>query len=144
MPLLPPRVYVPTYTIDSFGAALAIAVAAGRVSKKFLLVNMRLRRVILTNMKRTATAQWSGNLKEGSGTISTESQTLAKTPYSFSARFEQGKGTNPEELLAAAHAGCFTMALSLQLQEAGITAESLETKCTVTLDPKALTISSRN
>ena len=93
-------------------------------------------------MKRTAQAHWSGDLKSGSGTISTETQTLAQTPYSFSARFEQGKGTNPEELLAAAHAGCFTMALSLQLQEAGMTAESLDTKCTITLDQNSLTIAS--
>jgi osmotically inducible protein OsmC len=68
-------------------------------------------------MKRTADAKWQGDLKTGSGTISMASGTLAATPYSFHSRFEQGKGTNPEELLAAAHAGCFTMALSNQLAQ---------------------------
>lgn len=87
-------------------------------------------------MKRTATAKWSGDLKSGSGAISTASGTLAETPYSFHTRFEQGKGTNPEELLAAAHAGCFTMALSLVLQQAGLKADSLETSCVITLDQK--------
>ena len=87
-------------------------------------------------MKRTAQAKWQGDLKTGSGTISTASGTLASTPYSFHSRFEQGKGTNPEELLAAAHAGCFTMALSNQLAQAGFKAESLETACTVTLEQK--------
>jgi len=75
-------------------------------------------------------------LKSGTGTISTASGTLATTPYSFRSRFEQGTGTNPEELLAAAHAGCFTMALSAQLGEAGLKATSLETSCTITLEPK--------
>jgi osmotically inducible protein OsmC len=75
-------------------------------------------------------------LKSGTGTISTASGTLATTPYSFRSRFEQGTGTNPEELLAAAHAGCFTMALSAQLAEAGLKATSLETSCTVTLEQK--------
>jgi lipoyl-dependent peroxiredoxin len=87
-------------------------------------------------MKRTAQAKWHGDLKTGSGTISTASGTLASTPYSFHSRFEQGKGTNPEELLAAAHAGCFTMALSNQLAQAGFKADSLETTCTITLDKK--------
>ncbi|MCC6369158.1 MAG: OsmC family protein [Bryobacterales bacterium] len=87
-------------------------------------------------MKRTASAKWAGDLKAGVGTISTASGTLAATPYSFHTRFENGKGTNPEELLAAAHAGCFTMALSLQLSQAGFTAESLETTCTITLEQK--------
>lgn len=87
-------------------------------------------------MKRTADAHWQGDLKGGSGTISTETKTLSSTPYSFHSRFEQGAGTNPEELLAAAHAGCFTMALSLQLAEAGLKADSLDTHCTVTLDQK--------
>ena len=87
-------------------------------------------------MTRTAQAKWQGDLKTGSGTISTASGTLASTPYSFHSRFEQGKGTNPEELLAAAHAGCFTMALSNQLAQAGLKAESLETACTVTLEQK--------
>jgi osmotically inducible protein OsmC len=85
-------------------------------------------------MKRTANAHWAGDLKSGKGNISTASGVLAKTQYSFSTRFEEGKGTNPEELLAAAHAGCFTMALSAQLGTAGLTAESLETDCTITLD----------
>ena len=86
------------------------------------------------NMKRTANAQWSGDLKAGKGKISTASGVLASTPYSFGTRFEEGKGTNPEELLAAAHAGCFTMALSAQLGLAGLTAESLETACTITFE----------
>jgi osmotically inducible protein OsmC len=87
-------------------------------------------------MTRTAQAKWQGDLKTGSGTISTASGTLASTPYSFHSRFEQGKGTNPEELLAAAHAGCFTMALSNQLAQAGFKADSLETSCTITLEQK--------
>src|SRR5579862_3803931 len=85
-------------------------------------------------MKRSANARWQGDLKSGTGTISTASGTFASTPYSFHSRFEEGKGTNPEELLAAAHAGCFTMALSNQLAQAGFKAESLETTCTITLD----------
>src|SRR5256886_4239019 len=85
-------------------------------------------------MKRTASAVWRGGLKEGKGTLSTESGVLAETPYSFSTRFENGKGTNPEELIAAAHAGCFTMALSAQLGSAGFTPEKLETRATVTFD----------
>jgi lipoyl-dependent peroxiredoxin len=87
-------------------------------------------------MKRSAQAQWQGDLKSGAGTISTASGTLANTPYSFHSRFEQGKGTNPEELLAAAHAGCFTMAVSSQLTQAGLKAERLETTCTITLEQK--------
>lgn len=87
-------------------------------------------------MKRSAQAKWQGDLKSGTGTISTASGTLATTPYSFHSRFEQGKGTNPEELLAAAHAGCFTMALSAQLGEAGLKATSLETSCTIKLEQK--------
>src|SRR5260370_34869501 len=76
-------------------------------------------------MKRTANAQWSGDLKAGKGNISTASGVLTSTPYSFGTRFADGKGTNPEELLAAAHAGCFTMALSAQLGEAGLAAGTL-------------------
>ncbi|MBS1857879.1 MAG: OsmC family protein [Acidobacteria bacterium] len=93
-------------------------------------------------MKRTASAQWRGDLKSGKGEISTESGVLSQTQYSFSTRFENGKGTNPEELLAAAHAGCFTMAVSAQLAAAGLTAESLETTCAITLDklPEGFTI----
>ena len=85
-------------------------------------------------MKRSASAEWRGGLKDGKGTISTDSGVLAATQYSFSTRFEQGKGTNPEELIAAAHAGCFSMALSAQLGEAGITPESIQTTATVTLE----------
>ncbi len=87
-------------------------------------------------MTRTADAHWQGDIKSGAGSISTQTHTLANTPYSFHSRFEDGKGTNPEELLAAAHAGCFTMALSLQLTEAGLKAESLDTRCSITLDKK--------
>jgi len=87
-------------------------------------------------MKRSAQAKWQGDLKSGSGTLSTASGTLSSTPYSFHSRFEQGTGTNPEELLAAAHAGCFTMALSSQLAQAGLKADSLETSCTITLEQK--------
>ena len=87
-------------------------------------------------MKRTAQARWRGDLKSGSGDLTVSSGTLASTPYSFVSRFEHGKGTNPEELLAAAHAGCFTMALSLQLATSGMVAESLETTCTITLEQK--------
>jgi lipoyl-dependent peroxiredoxin len=85
-------------------------------------------------MDRKATAQWKGNLKSGAGTISTASGTLANAQYSFKTRFEQGVGTNPEELLAAAHAGCFSMALSLILQEKGLDAETIDTTCTISLD----------
>jgi len=85
-------------------------------------------------MKRTANAHWRGDLKTGKGDITTASAVLSATPYSFQTRFEEGKGTNPEELLAAAHAGCFTMALSAQLGTAGMTAESLQTECTITLE----------
>jgi len=82
-------------------------------------------------MERKASAVWHGGLKDGKGTISTQSGVLKDTQYSFSTRFADGIGTNPEELIAAAHAGCFTMALSAQLGEAGLTAESLETAATV-------------
>jgi lipoyl-dependent peroxiredoxin len=85
-------------------------------------------------MKRTGSAQWTGDLKSGAGILSTASGVLSSTPYSFKSRFEQGTGTNPEELLAAAHAGCFTMALSLVLGQAGLEPQSLETTCTITLD----------
>jgi len=88
-------------------------------------------------MKRTANAQWRGDLKSGKGALTTASGVLSATPYSFHTRFEDGKGTNPEELLAAAHAGCFTMALSAQLAGAGLTAESLETVCTISLEKDA-------
>lgn len=85
-------------------------------------------------MKRSASAVWKGGLEDGKGTISTGSGVLADTQYSFSTRFEEGKGTNPEELIAAAHAGCFSMALSAQLGNAGKTAENIQTEATVTLD----------
>lgn len=85
-------------------------------------------------MKRTASAEWRGDLRTGKGTVSTASGVLEKSQYSFSTRFESGKGTNPEELLAAAHAGCFTMALSAQLGQANLTPESLETTCTISLE----------
>jgi osmotically inducible protein OsmC len=85
-------------------------------------------------MVRKASAVWNGSLKEGKGTISTESKVLSNAQYSFSTRFENGIGTNPEELIAAAHAGCFTMALSGQLTNAGFTPESLETTAAVTLE----------
>ncbi|MDX6692594.1 MAG: lipoyl-dependent peroxiredoxin [Blastocatellia bacterium] len=85
-------------------------------------------------MKRKASAVWRGGLKDGRGTISTDSGVLSETQYSFSTRFEDGIGTNPEELIGAAHAGCFSMALSGQLGNAGMTAESINTTATVTLD----------
>ena len=85
-------------------------------------------------MKRKASARWQGDLKTGKGQISSDSGVLDKTRYSFATRFEDGKGTNPEELIAAAHAGCFTMALSAQLGNAGLTPEKLETTATVTFD----------
>jgi osmotically inducible protein OsmC len=84
-------------------------------------------------MKRTASAVWNGSLKQGHGTISTESGVLNDTQYSFATRFEDGKGTNPEELIAAAHAGCFAMALSAELDKLGKTAESIQTSAEVTL-----------
>lgn len=85
-------------------------------------------------MKRKASAEWNGGIKDGKGTISTDSGVLSETQYSFSTRFEDGIGTNPEELIAAAHAGCFSMALSAQLGEAGMTAESIKTAASVTID----------
>jgi osmotically inducible protein OsmC len=85
-------------------------------------------------MKRNASAVWKGGLRDGNGTISTDSGVLSDTQYSFSTRFEQGVGTNPEELIAAAHAGCFAMALSAQLGDAGLTAERIRTTASVTLD----------
>jgi osmotically inducible protein OsmC len=85
-------------------------------------------------MQRTGSAHWAGGLKDGKGTVSTPSGVLTNTQYSFSTRFENGIGTNPEELIAAAHAGCFSMALSAQLGNAGMTAESIDTTATITLD----------
>lgn len=88
-------------------------------------------------MQRKASAVWKGDLKGGKGSISTQSGVLSETQYSFSTRFEEGKGTNPEELIAAAHAGCFSMALSAQLGEAGLKADEIHTEATVTLDKTA-------
>lgn len=85
-------------------------------------------------MKRHASAHWQGGLKEGKGTVSTESKVLSEQLYSFGDRFEDGEGTNPEELVGAAHAACFSMFLSLVLGEAGLTADSIDTKAEVTLD----------
>jgi len=85
-------------------------------------------------MKRKASAVWQGGLKDGKGTISTDSKVLSDTQYSFSTRFENGIGTNPEELVGAAHAGCFSMALSGQLGNAGLVAESIRTTATVNLE----------
>lgn len=85
-------------------------------------------------MIRTASAHWSGGLKDGKGSVSTASGVLNNTQYSFATRFEDGAGTNPEELIAAAHAGCFSMALSGQLGAAGMTAESIDTKASLTLE----------
>jgi len=90
-------------------------------------------------MARHATAIWQGTGKEGKGNLTTQSGTLNNTQYSFSSRFEEGIGTNPEELIAAAHAGCFTMKLSFVLNEAGFTADNLETKCEITLKDGAIT-----
>ena len=84
-------------------------------------------------MKRNATAVWNGSLKEGAGKISTQSTTLKNTQYSFKSRFEEGVGTNPEELIAAAHAGCFTMQLSAYISEEGFEVESIESKCDIEL-----------
>ena len=85
-------------------------------------------------MVRTAIAVWTGTLKEGKGRISTQSKALSDTPYGFNTRFEDGPGTNPEELIGAAHAGCFTMALAARLTEMKLTVERLETNAEVTLD----------
>ncbi|HEX7812373.1 MAG TPA: OsmC family protein [Burkholderiales bacterium] len=85
-------------------------------------------------MKKKASAVWRGGLKDGKGTISTESGVLSNAQYGFKTRFEDGPGTNPEELIGAAHAGCFSMALSAQLGEAGLTAESINTSATVSLE----------
>jgi osmotically inducible protein OsmC len=93
-------------------------------------------------MKRTATAIWKGTGKDGTGALTTQSTTLNNTQYSYKSRFEEGVGTNPEELVAAAHAGCFAMALSFQLQAIGLTAESLNVSAVITLDPPTSSITS--
>src|SRR5689334_7884300 len=90
-------------------------------------------------MIRNATAVWNGSGKEGKGQLSTQSGVLTGTPYNFRKRFEDEPGTNPEELVAAAHAGCFTMKLSFVLGEAGFTPDNIDTKCTITLDNGAIT-----
>lgn len=90
-------------------------------------------------MKRTASAIWNGTIKEGKGAISTQSTVLNNTQYSFNSRFADGIGTNPEELMAAAHAGCFTMKLTVDLEAAGFKAETLETTAAITLDNGVIT-----
>ncbi|HAO45590.1 MAG TPA: OsmC family protein [Ferruginibacter sp.] len=95
-------------------------------------------------MKRHATAVWNGSGKEGKGHLSTQSTTLSKTQYSFSSRFEEGVGTNPEELVAAAHAGCFSMKLSFVLGAAGFTPDEISTRCDITLADGAITESHLN
>lgn len=92
-------------------------------------------------MKRNATAVWNGSGKEGNGHLTTQSSVLNQTQYSFNSRFAEGIGTNPEELVAAAHAGCFTMKLSFVLGAMGLTPESLSTKCVVTLEDGTITTS---
>jgi len=92
-------------------------------------------------MKRKATAVWKGSGKDGNGHLTTQSSILDKTQYSFNSRFAEGKGTNPEELIAAAHAGCFTMKLSFVLNEAGFTADELTTDCAITIDNGTITLS---
>ncbi len=88
-------------------------------------------------MKRNATAVWNGTGKEGTGNLTTQSTVLNKSQYSYNTRFADGIGTNPEELVAAAHAGCFSMKLSFVLNAAGFTADEINTECTITLDPAA-------
>src|SRR5687767_4074476 len=92
-------------------------------------------------MKRKATAVWKGSGKEGNGVLTTQSTTLNKTQYSFNSRFAEGVGTNPEELIAAAHAGCFSMKLSFVLGEAGFKPDEITTDCAITLDNGAITAS---
>jgi lipoyl-dependent peroxiredoxin len=90
-------------------------------------------------MKRNATANWKGSGKDGKGLLSTQSHVLDNTQYSFNSRFAEGIGTNPEELIAAAHAGCYTMKLSFSIGEAGFTPEEITTSCTITLDNGVIT-----
>lgn len=90
-------------------------------------------------MKRSASANWQGSGKDGKGLLSTQSTVLNKAQYSFKTRFEDGVGTNPEELIAAAHAGCFTMKLSFNLGEAGFTPDNIDTKCDITFENGAVT-----
>ncbi|HVD97861.1 MAG TPA: OsmC family protein [Cytophagaceae bacterium] len=93
-------------------------------------------------MKRFANAHWQGSGKEGKGTLSSQSTVLNNTQYSFNSRFADGVGTNPEELIAAAHAGCFSMKLSFNLSGAGFVPDSIDTKCEITLDPEKGAITS--
>ncbi len=95
-------------------------------------------------MKRKATAKWNGTIKEGKGNLSTQSEILNNAQYSFKSRFEQGTGTNPEELIAAAHAGCFTMQLSANLSEEDFNPEHLETDCEISLEDGKITKSHLN
>jgi osmotically inducible protein OsmC len=95
-------------------------------------------------MKRTSTANWKGTGKDGKGTLSSASTVLNNTQYSFNSRFAEGVGTNPEELIAAAHAGCFAMKLSFSLNEAGFTADDLTVSCTITLENGTITESHLN
>ena len=95
-------------------------------------------------MKRTSTANWKGTGKDGKGTLSSASTVLNNTQYSFNSRFADGVGTNPEELIAAAHAGCFAMKLSFSLNEAGFTADDLTVSCAITLENGAITESHLN
>ena len=95
-------------------------------------------------MKRNASANWQGTGKEGKGNLTTQSTVLNKTQYSFSSRFEEGVGTNPEELIAAAHAGCFSMKLSFNLNKAGFTAENIDTKCVINLEAAVGAITDSN
>lgn len=95
-------------------------------------------------MKRNATAVWNGTGKEGKGHLTTQSTTLNQTQYSFGSRFEEGVGTNPEELIAAAHAGCFTMKVAFLLNAAGFTADEIETRCDVNLEEGTITGSHLN
>jgi len=90
-------------------------------------------------MKRSASANWQGTGKEGKGTVSTQTGVLSNTPYSFTSRFEDGAGTNPEELIAAAHAGCFTMKLSFVISAANLTPGNIDTSCTITFENGAIT-----
>jgi lipoyl-dependent peroxiredoxin len=90
-------------------------------------------------MSKQATANWQGTGKEGKGTLSTQSSVLNNTPYTYKDRFEEGPGTNPEELVAAAHAGCFSMKLTFVLGAAGFTAENIDTKCEITLEAGSIT-----
>ncbi len=94
-------------------------------------------------MKRFATANWQGSVKDGKGTLTSQSTVLSNTQYSFNSRFADGVGTNPEELIAAAHAGCFSMKLSANLTQAGFIPDSIDTRCDITLDPEkgAVTLS---